>query len=149
MYGANEQEVEEYLVEFTWMPQTVNLKLKATSINGVADKLEQIGKELDKLILQKPSYKKYLNENLLTFKWRDEEELTHISKNAFGNAIDINTKYCDYWLEDKKRELVYKEYKNQVPKEIVKIFEKYGFIWGGAWNKYQTCHFEYRPELLF
>jgi peptidoglycan LD-endopeptidase CwlK len=32
--------------------------------------------------------------------------------------------------------------------EIVKIFEKYGFIWGGKWYHYDTMHFEYRPELI-
>jgi hypothetical protein len=31
---------------------------------------------------------------------------------------------------------------------LIKIFEKYGFIWGGKWNHYDTMHFEYRPELL-
>ena len=32
--------------------------------------------------------------------------------------------------------------------EVVEIFEKYGFIWGGKWYHYDTMHFEYRPELL-
>ena len=31
--------------------------------------------------------------------------------------------------------------------EIVRIFEKHGFIWGGRWYHYDTMHFEYRPEL--
>ena len=31
---------------------------------------------------------------------------------------------------------------------IVKVFEKYGFIWGGRWYHYDTMHFEYRPEFL-
>ena len=35
-----------------------------------------------------------------------------------------------------------------VPKEIVDVFEKYGFIWGGRWYHYDTMHFEYRPELF-
>ena len=34
------------------------------------------------------------------------------------------------------------------PKEVVKVFEKYGFIWGGKWHNYDTIHFEYRPELI-
>ena len=34
------------------------------------------------------------------------------------------------------------------PWEIVLIFEKYGFIWGGKWHHYDTVHFEYRPEML-
>ena len=32
--------------------------------------------------------------------------------------------------------------------EIVEIFERHGFIWGGKWSYYDTMHFEYRPELL-
>ncbi|MFY4861157.1 M15 family metallopeptidase, partial [Aliarcobacter butzleri] len=39
-------------------------------------------------------------------------------------------------------------YKNKIPLEIVEIFEKYGFIWGGRWYHFDTMHFEYRPELL-
>jgi len=32
--------------------------------------------------------------------------------------------------------------------EIVEIFERHGFIWGGKWYHYDTMHFEYRPEML-
>jgi hypothetical protein len=35
-----------------------------------------------------------------------------------------------------------------MPPEIVAIFERHGFIWGGKWRHYDTMHFEYRPELL-
>jgi hypothetical protein len=34
-----------------------------------------------------------------------------------------------------------------MPQEIVDIFERHGFIWGGKWYHYDTMHFEYRPEL--
>ncbi len=37
---------------------------------------------------------------------------------------------------------------NRTPREIMDIFEKYGFIWGGYWYHYDTMHFEYRPEIL-
>ena len=37
---------------------------------------------------------------------------------------------------------------NQIPIQIVRIFEKHGFIWGGFWYHFDTMHFEYRPELL-
>jgi hypothetical protein len=39
-------------------------------------------------------------------------------------------------------------YRNQIPYEIVEIFERHGYIWGGKWYHYDTMHFEYRPELL-
>jgi peptidoglycan LD-endopeptidase CwlK len=40
------------------------------------------------------------------------------------------------------------EYSNSIPRQIVLVFEKYGFIWGGKWYHYDTMHFEYRPELF-
>ena len=66
---------------------------------------------------------------------------------SFGNAIDINIKFSNYWLNDLKAK-GHLNYKNVIPLEIVKIFEKHGFIWGGKWYHYDTIHFEYRPELL-
>nr|WP_297937988.1 M15 family metallopeptidase [uncultured Campylobacter sp.] len=33
-----------------------------------------------------------------------------------------------------------------MPEEIVRVFEKHGFIWGGRWVSFDTMHFEYRPE---
>ena len=38
--------------------------------------------------------------------------------------------------------------RNSYPQEIVDIFEKHGFIWGGKWSHFDLMHFEYRPELL-
>jgi hypothetical protein len=39
-------------------------------------------------------------------------------------------------------------YRNRVPYEIVEIFERHGFIWGGKWGHFYTMHFEYRPEFF-
>jgi hypothetical protein len=66
---------------------------------------------------------------------------------AYGAAIDINAARADYW----RWPLVHVgpvNYRNHVPFEIVEIFEKHGFIWGGKWYHFDTMHFEYRPELL-
>ena len=65
---------------------------------------------------------------------------------AYGAAVDINIRYTNYWRWAKgKQEALWR---NQVPKKIVRIFEKHGFIWGGYWYHYDTMHFEYRPELM-
>ena len=45
-----------------------------------------------------------------------------------------------------KLRIVGNSYAVSIPKEIVDIFEKHGFIWGGRWSHYDTMHFEYRPE---
>jgi hypothetical protein len=43
----------------------------------------------------------------------------------------------DYWLWSPKG-----GYRNRIPIEIVEIFEKHGFIWGGKWGHFDTMHFE-------
>ncbi|WP_456734214.1 M15 family metallopeptidase [Bradyrhizobium sp. USDA 3364] len=65
-------------------------------------------------------------------------------------AIDFNLKVSDYWLRAGKREGKGKTipYRNRMPREIVDIFERHGFIWGGKWYHHDPMHFEYRPELL-
>ena len=65
-------------------------------------------------------------------------------------TLDINTKYSNYWQWDCKckNENTQLIYKNRIPKKLVMIFEKYGFIWGGNWYHYDTMHFEYRPEFF-
>ena len=66
---------------------------------------------------------------------------------AWGAAIDINTAYADYWLWHRTGGAA-PGYVNRIPPEIVAIFERHGFIWGGRWAHFDTMHFEYRPELL-
>ena len=66
---------------------------------------------------------------------------------GYAAAIDLNLDYSDYWLWN-ARSSVSIPYKNRFPQQIVEIFERHGFIWGGRWYHYDTMHFEYRPELL-
>jgi hypothetical protein len=69
-----------------------------------------------------------------------------MSMHGYAAAIDLNLKFSDYWLWAGKSKMV--PYRNRMPHEIVDIFERHGFIWGGKWYHYDTMHFEYRPELL-
>jgi hypothetical protein len=66
---------------------------------------------------------------------------------GYGAAIDISTRFADYWrwVSDDRTRV---RWRNRVPIQIVRIFEKQGFIWGGYWYHFDTIHFEYRPELL-
>ena len=73
-----------------------------------------------------------------------------LSPHSWGTAIDLTVKESAYW------KTVAKKHPNDwmdiklptYPQEIVHIFEKHGFIWGGRWSHFDTMHFEYRPELL-
>lgn len=141
MYGSNQDEVRKNLVKVIWLPKTINKTLLVTSINGVDKKLQDISNELDNL---PNNLKSFIDNPSGTFCWRTISKTKRLSTHSYGIAIDINVKYSNYWLWDKNK-LVYK---NSIPLEIVRIFEKYGFIWGGRWYEYDTMHFEYRPELL-
>lgn len=84
-----------------------------------------------------------------TFYWRKVRGAHRRSAHSYGIAIDINTEYADYWLwknpgASETQEIAYA---NRIPLEIVGVFEKYGFVWGGRWYHFDTMHFEYRPEI--
>ena len=67
---------------------------------------------------------------------------------AYAAAIDLNLSFSDYWLWQRGAPAATLTYRNRMPQEIVDVFERHGFIWGGKWYHYDTMHFEYRPELL-
>jgi hypothetical protein len=146
IYGNTKQEVERKLVEIVWCPKLVNQKIKVTTVNGIDKKLQKISEELDDL----PKFKKYITNIGGTFNWRNIAETNRLSMHSFGMTVDINVNYSNYWQWDCncQNENTIVTYRNKIPLEIVKVFEKYGFIWGGNWLHYDTMHFEYRPELL-
>lgn len=143
MYGQTSAEVRKNLTTIVWLPSSANQKIQVTTINGVDKKLQQISEEFEKL----PHLHKYLKKIGGTFYWRTISGTNRLSAHSFGIAIDINVKYSNYWKWSKQE--VPLPYQNKIPMQIVEIFEKYGFIWGGKWYHYDTMHFEYRPELLF
>ena len=146
IYGNSTTEVEQNLTEIVWCPKLVNQKIKVTTINGIDKIIKKLSSELD----NHPEYKNYLTNIAGTFNWRKIAGTNRLSMHSFGMTIDINTKYSNYWQWDCKckNEDAKLNYKNKIPKKIVEIFEKHGFIWGGNWQHYDTMHFEYRPELL-
>lgn len=146
IYGKTKIDVEKNLVEVTWCPKLVGKKIKITKVNGVSEKIKQVSLELDR----HPELKKYLTNIGGTFNWRYIKGTNRLSNHSFGITIDINIDYSNYWQWDCncQNEFVELKYKNRIPQEIVDVFEKYGFIWGGKWYHYDTMHFEYRPELI-
>lgn len=147
MYGSSEAEVRTKITEIDWLPQNFEgkVKLKVTTLNGIDKKFKAVSDELDALPKE---YLKYLENPGGTFNWRTIAGTTRISTHSFGMTIDINVAHSNYWRNDEPNEKGIYKYKNSIPPQIVEIFEKYGFIWGGKWYHYDTMHFEYRPELL-
>ena len=146
MYGNSPQEVKTNLVTIQWLPNLIGKEIQITKVNGVNRALEAVSKDLEKIgkdILI------YLDPIAGTFNWRKIAGTEQLSVHSFGAAIDLNVSFSDYWrwsAEFKQNKAL--KYRNRIPLEIVKIFEKQGFIWGGKWFHYDTMHFEYRPELL-
>lgn len=146
IYGNNKLEVEKKLVTISWCPNLVNQKIKVTTVNGFHKIVAKLSNELD----NHPEFQKYISNIGGTFNWRKIAGTNRLSMHSFGMTIDINVKYSDYWqwnckCTDESKKLTYQ---NKIPLEIVKIFEKYGFIWGGNWIHFDTMHFEYRPEFF-
>jgi hypothetical protein len=141
MYGdCSKGEVQKKLVKVAWLNKTGGGTVQVTTVNGVADKLRAVSEELDRL---PPAIKEYAFPSAGTFNCRTVKDTGNRSAHAWGMAIDINTKLADYWLWTKKG-----GYRNRIPFDIVHVFERHGFIWGGKWGHFDTMHFEYRPELL-
>jgi hypothetical protein len=146
MYGdCTRGEVSANLVDVVWLPRKAPQRLKMTRVNGVADKLAAISRELDAL---SASFDRYLIPSAGTYNCRAIAGSNRISAHGYGIAIDIATPNADYWQWAGQKEGRSIPFRNRIPAEIVRIFEAHGFIWGGAWYHYDTMHFEYRPELL-
>jgi hypothetical protein len=176
MYGSTEEEVSNNLVEIEWLPkhlqkETVKnekeekCKIQVTTVNNVSRILTDISNTLDDLVDDsEEKYLKYLINPGGTFCWRTIAGSKRQSAHSFGMTIDINVEHSHYWLWDYKSDLslpkeieidetevndeLFPAYRNDIPLEIVSIFEDNNFIWGGNWYHYDTMHFEYRPELF-
>lgn len=137
LYGQNKKQIEQNLVELEWVDGT---KILFNQKQNASMQLQKVISEL-KTLPQK--YSKYITNIAGTYSFRYIKDTNRLSAHSYGIAIDLNVKQSAYWKWDKE----YK-FKNKIPKEIVDVFEKYGFIWGGRWYHYDTMHFEYRPELF-
>jgi hypothetical protein len=139
MYGNSSEAVQANLVPVKWFGQT----LMVTKINGVNKALDDVFVDLS----SHPKLRNFLTKSSV-FNWRTVAGQTNMSVHSFGAAIDINTKNSNYWLWAGGKKDGEIQYVNRIPIEIVNIFERHGFIWGGRWYHYDTMHFEYRPELI-
>ena len=141
MYGHSEAEVQKRLTTVEWFGQ----KIRFSPVNGCADSLRSVVRELTSHSELLP----YVRQ-ASSFYWRTVLGAKRQSAHSYGIAIDINTSFSNYWLWSNPgaKETDTIRYLNRIPLELVHIFEKHGFIWGGRWYHYDTMHFEFRPELL-
>lgn len=141
LYGGTRRQVADRLTTIDWF----GTRLQVTTAFGVDKALIAVRDELKALPgnLRRPALK-----SAGTFNWRNIAGTDRLSVHSFGAAIDLDTSYADYWRWAGGKPGNVPVYKNRMPMEIVEIFERHGFIWGGRWYHYDTMHFEYRPELI-
>lgn len=144
LYGKDKASIEKHLVTIEWPTLKGSTKLRVTNVGGVDKKLAAVGQEIAKL----PESDRIWAEGACTYAYRVIKDTDRLSMHSFGIAIDLAPTKTQYWKDEASSETARIGYKNTMPLSIVRIFEKYGFIWGGRWYHYDTMHFEYRPELL-
>ncbi len=146
IYGdCTKGEVALHLVDVPWLARKGGKPLKVTRINGVAERLAAVSAELEALPAR---FGAYLLPAAGTYNCRPIAGTKRVSAHGYGIAVDIAIRHAHYWRWSGAKAGAAFAYKNAIPFEIVDIFERHGFIWGGKWYHYDTMHFEYRPELL-
>jgi hypothetical protein len=134
-YGGTAADVEHALVRVRLVSGTVSVHERA------ADALRRVAARLEKAVAEHPEWKPFFEPLGGGFNWRSIAGTELQSAHSFGVAVDLNPKLGAYWRWQK-------EWKNQIPPEVVDAFESEGFAWGGRWFHFDTMHFEYRPELF-
>jgi hypothetical protein len=146
MYGnCRNGQVAKQLISVAWLPHRGGQTIMVTTINGVADRLAAVSRDLETLPAEMTQY---LVPSAGTYNCRSIAGTNRLSMHAYGAAIDLNTKFGDYWLWSKVKGDDQMIWRNRIPLAIVEIFERHGFIWGGKWYHFDTLHFEYRPEII-
>jgi hypothetical protein len=144
LYGdCRKGEVDRHMVALKWLPQSWGKTVRATDVEAVADRLKAVSAEIDAL---PPAINRAAYPIAGVLSCRPVADTGKMSMHGYGSAIDLNLNFSDYWLWQKKIDPI--PYRNRMPQDIVDIFERHGFIWGGKWYHYDTMHFEYRPELI-
>jgi D-alanyl-D-alanine carboxypeptidase len=131
--------------DVTWLPSKDGKHLRFSRINGAAAALQRVSNELDKLAR---SFLVFLRPTQGTYNCRAIAGTNRASAHSYGAAIDIASAHSHYWYWTKPDADGHYAYRNEIPWEVVEIFERHGFVWGGKWYHYDTMHFEYRPEIV-
>ena len=144
VYGISASEVKGNLVSVPFCGATVWFNGQ----NRAATALAGVGRDLAALLARRPQLRQYVFPLGGAFNWRSIAGTSRLSPHSWGIAIDLNPRYGAYWRSKKADGPGVEAMRHSYPQEIVAIFEKHGFIWGGKWSHFDLMHFEYRPELL-
>lgn len=140
MYGDSAAAVRKTLAPVRWLGgETV----RVTTVNRVHERLQAISDEVARLP-SAPTVAKTAG----TFNWRAIRGTKRRSMHSYAVAIDVGVASSDFWGWVKPGPDGRLAWRNRISMDVVEVFERHGFIWGGKWYHFDTMHFEYRPELL-
>jgi hypothetical protein len=141
VYGGSKTKVEANLVNVS-----VGGSYQFNRNNKAADSLKNVMKELVPLAKSRRDIAACVYPCGGTFNYRYIAGTNRLSAHSFGIAIDLARDKRDYW-QWASREQGQKRLESY-PTELVEIFERNGFVWGGKWGHFDILHFEYRPEII-
>jgi len=141
-YGSSKQQVENQLTNVKAGGRIYQFNKN----NGAGEALKAAMSEITLLAQSNKKVAAAAFPTSGTYNYRVISGTNRLSPHAFGIAIDLARDKRDYWQwasreEGQKRLESY-------PKEIVEVFERNNFVWGGKWGHFDTLHFEYRPEII-
>lgn len=142
VYGASRQQIEKNLT----MVNTGYGVFQFNRKNKAAESLKAAFAELRTMAQTNKKISAFLAPSSGTYNYRVIAGTGRLSPHSFGTAIDLSRDRRDYWQwatpeQGEKRLLSYS-------KEVVQVFEKHNFVWGGKWGHFDILHFEYRPEII-
>jgi len=153
MSAATRAETERQLVSIKFLGKTTKVhKLIQPKLAIIGESIRTAGKNDNTVQI-------WINNlgSLEGYGWRNIANTQSRSYHSYGLAIDLLPKSLGgkqtYWLWTSNYRndwwnVSYNE-RYHPPDTVIKIFEAYGFVWGGKWPMFDTMHFEYRPEVFY
>jgi hypothetical protein len=153
MSAATRAETERQLVSIKFLGKTTRVH------KAIKQKLASIEEDIKTLAKTDSTIQKWIDTlgSMEGYGWRNIANTQSRSYHSYGLAVDLLPKSLGgkqtYWLWTSNSRsdwwnVSYNE-RYHPPEEVIKIFESYGFVWGGKWVMFDTMHFEYRPEVFY
>lgn len=142
VYGSTKKSVEKNLTNLKYCYPNYQFN----SQNNCSNALDLSLRELISLSKNRSDISNLLYPGSGTYNYRVISGTERLSPHAYGIAIDLKSDKRDYWKWSTEKDGSKRV--SEYPKELVEIFEKNNFVWGGKWNHFDILHFEYRPEII-
>ena len=166
IYFFNDENYEFFFSVYGKTVEEINKNLKPVKIfgkthlfnkkNNAAASLRKSLEEIERTAKSSNEIRKWIDgiSSINTYSRRTVANENRPSLHSLGIAIDfvIAKSKNVYWLWSSR----YKgdwwnipiDERDEAPQKVVEIFEKYGFVYGGKWFRFDCMHFEYRPEII-